>query len=281
MGTVLEISLQNENEFKNILNVINSYSDLIVKETNIINSVKPYDKVSLNDDFSHLLKKGRFFYELSGGRFDITTATITSKYGFPEGPFKIPSKKEIDDALKIYGWNNLILKNNKLLKKSNLKIDTGAYSKGFIVDKAVQYLKKKNIKSGLINAGGDLFALGNKNGKKWKIAIQYPGLKDKYLSIVKLENAALATSGNYERFFIQDGKKIIHIFDGKTGETANNYQSVSVIAKDTETADGLATVYFLLKPDEIKLLCKKNKTPVLLYTLDNKLVKLCGWKNFE
>ena len=281
MGTILEITLSNDNAVKEALEVIKKTANSIDLTTQKINSAKINYQVALNKDFQYLLQKADYYHKISKGRFDITTATIAEKYGFPSGPFKIPNDKILENALKNYGWKNLISNEKYVFKKTDLKINTGAYAKGYIVDKAVEYLKSKNISSGLINAGGDLYALGSKNGKNWKIAIQNPMSKEKYLSIVNLKDKALATSGNYERFFEKDGKRIIHIFDGKTGMTANNYQSVSVIANSTETADGLATVYFLSNINEIKNLCKKYKTPVLIYTLDNKLLKLCNWKQYE
>ena len=281
MGTVVEITLQDNDEVKKVLGIIKSTTNMITETTKQINNAKINEKITLNNDFKHLINKSNYFNKISNGRFDITLATITSLYGFPDGPFKIPADSVLKRAYEIFGQKNIIIKNNQIIKKTNLEIDTGAYSKGYIVDKAISYLKSQKISGGLINAGGDLYALGNKNGRKWKIAIQHPSSKEKYLSIVNLENSALATSGNYERFFEKNVKRIIHIFDGKTGKTANNYQSVSVIADTTEMADGLATVYFLSTVDEIKKQCKKLKTPVLIYTLDNKLLKLCDWERFE
>ena len=92
---------------------------------------------------------------------------------------------------------------------------------------------------------------------------------------------AVATSGDYERFFMKNGIRYNHIFDMSTMEPANLYRSVSVIADNCETADGLSTVFFLLPENEAAEVCKRTETPVLIYTHDNRVIKLCGWENFE
>lgn len=283
MGTLVELTLPLKNEI--LVKEINVIMD--AKEANIItlqqeiNSLPITQTLKLDNENQYILTKAAYFWKLSEGRFDITTAAITSAYGFPEGPYKIPDNHTLQSLKESVGFNHIKIKENKLTKSTNLKIDTGAYTKGYIVDKVVEHIKTKDFKNGLINAGGDLYALGTKNGKKWKIAIKNPDNSNNYLSIVNLSDVALATSGNYERYFTKDEKRITHIFDGLTGESANYYQSVSVISKSVEISDGLATVYYLSNLNTIKKLCKTLKTPVLIYTLDNNLVKLCGWEAYE
>ncbi len=92
---------------------------------------------------------------------------------------------------------------------------------------------------------------------------------------------ALATSGNYERYFIENNKYINHIFEGITFEPVNNYKSVSVIAKNTENADGFATLFYLLDINHITNYCKKFDIAVLILTNNNKIVKLCNWEKYE
>jgi thiamine biosynthesis lipoprotein len=281
LGTLIELTLPKKNKdvVNKIVQLINKEESEINSFTKKINTSKINTEVKINSQGYRLLKKAEYFYKLSDAHFDITLATITKQYGFPEGPFKIPA--DLNKYKKNTGFKYLKFTKNYVKKYKNLMIDTGAYSKGYIVDKAVDLVKKNNISNGIINAGGDLYALGTKNGKKWKIGIKNPTSSTDFLSIVNLSNSALATSGNYERFFIKNGKKIIHIFDGITKETANNYQSISVIAENVETADGLATVYFLMNLNDIKNNCKKLNTPVLVYDLKGHIHKLCHWEKYE
>ncbi len=282
MGTMVEITVpkHNETEIEKIKKKIEELSSFVQSETDRVNSSKINETIKSSETFIQLLKKAQYFHKLSNGKFDITINTLMKLYGFPEGPYKIPDEHEIKNAILKIGFDNLII-NTAVIKKTDLSIDLGAYAKGWIVDESINYMKELGITRGIINAGGDLYCLGDKNGKGWRIAIQHPDGKDKVISIISLKNKAVATSGDYERFFIHDGKKYIHIFDAKTKQSANNYRSISVIADTVEMADGLSTVYFLIKPDEIEQICKKLSTPVLIYHLNGTIQKLCGWERFE
>ena len=157
----------------------------------------------------------------------------------------------------------------------------GAYAKGYIVDKGIEFLKSEEIKSAMINAGGDLYALGNKKNRKWHIAIKNPDNKKKFLSIIALKNKAVATSGNYERYFEKNGRRYTHIFNALTLQSVNNYKSISVIADTVEKSDGLATVYYLMNIEKMRETCRKLKTPLLVYTKKSEKIKLCGWQEYE
>ncbi|BAI80126.1 thiamine biosynthesis lipoprotein ApbE [Deferribacter desulfuricans SSM1] len=284
LGTIVNITVpaKNENLIEKTYKLIQNKESEIKSFYENINSAKPFQKIKINSEIKSLLKDSIYFSNISNGKFDITIYTITSLYGFPEGPFKQPAYEKIRDALTKIGISHIHMENETIFKDNDILIDMGAYAKGYIVDKAVELLKNNGVKNAIVDAGGDLFALGDKNGKKWKIAIKHPDKPDSFLSIVSIANKAVVTSGNYERFFItKDGKRIIHIFDATTGKTANNYKSISVIADNTEIADALSTVYFLLPIEKIKKLCEKLNTPVLVYTLDNKLIKLCSWESYE
>jgi len=280
MGTIVDVTFDPDkvNTVDDALKYLESLESKINKFTNELN-----DKGAaiVDKDTKYLISRNEFFKTLSGGRFDISIGTISYLYGFPEGPFDVPDENAVSKSLEKIHKNRFIIGDNKVLKSEDVKIDMGAYGKGYIVDKVTEYLKENGIKNFIFNAGGDLFASGSKNGKKWKIAIKHPESEKKFLSVIGLSDKAVATSGNYERYFEKDGRRYIHIFDALTGKNANNYQSISVIAENVEKADGLATVFFLLSVDEIKDICAKQKTPVMIYTLDNKLLKLCGWENFE
>jgi thiamine biosynthesis lipoprotein len=283
MGTIVEITLPKDNlsYTYEIESYIRELEKNINNNTNILNSSKKNIKITFDSYFIDLIKKGVYFSEISDGKFDITIFSILKLYGFPEGPYNIPDNRSIKEAIKNGSFRNININNNMIIKKSDFLIDLGAYAKGWIVDQAIEKMKKAGIKQGIVNAGGDMYCLGDKNGDGWTIGIQNPDNKNNTLSVVKLKNKAVVTSGDYERFFIKDGKKYIHIFNAKTYLPADNYRSVSVIADTTEMADGLSTVFFLMDTKEIGRLCKKYNTPVLLYNLDGSLIKLCGWDLIE
>lgn len=283
MGTLVELTLplKNETLVKEVHALIKMQEINVTTLTEQINHLPPGTPNTMDATAKTLLKMAAKYHQLSNGTFDITMAGLTRAYGFPEGPFQTPPPEQLQQLKAESGFHNLIIEDNTLSKATRLEIDTGAFSKGWIVDEAVKLLKSKSQEHGIVNAGGDLYALGTKNGKPWRIAIKHPIKSNRFLNIVALSDKALATSGNYERYFESDNRRITHIFNGITGNSANTYQSISVLADTVAAADGLATVYFLSTIDEIKSLCQKEKTPVLIYTLDSKLIKLCGWEAYE
>lgn len=283
MGTIVNVTLSNKND--SIINQLNkrmkSWENKISRFTEKVNNAEPDKSIPVSGIIYSLLQKAEYYKNLSNNKFDITVATISSLYGFPEGPFRVPDNETIQNKSDDVGFSNLVFDKKSLIKKTDLKIDMGAYAKGYIVDKGIEFLKSEGIKSAMINAGGDLYALGNKKKRKWHIAIKNPDNKKKFLSIIALENKAVVTSGNYERYFEKNGQRYTHIFNAVTLKSANNYKSVSVIADTVERSDGLATVYYLMDIDKIRELCKREKTPVLVYTKKLKKIKLCGWQEYE
>jgi len=283
MGTIVNITLNSQNDY--IINELNkrmkSWENEISGFAKKVNNAGPGKSISVSAIIYSLLQKADYYKKLSNDKFDITVATISSLYGFPEGPFRVPDNGTIQKKSGDVGFSNLVFDKKSLIKKTELKIDTGAYAKGYIVDKGIEFLKSEGIKSAMINAGGDLYALGSKKNRKWHIAIKNPDNKKKFLSIIALKNKAVATSGNYERYFEKNGQRYTHIFDATTLKSANNYKSISVIADTVERSDGLATVYYLMDINKIRESCSRLKTPVLVYTKKLEKIKLCGWQEYE
>lgn len=268
MGTFVTITLPEKNFDKaiDIRAEIQQLENRVKSSTETANKIKDLKFTGI---MAELMKYGEEYSAMTNGKFSVYAYTIAKLYGFHEGPYRIPSDDE------------LVIAVQKLKDRNDVLLDTGAYSKGYIVDKSIEYIKSLNIKNAMVNAGGDLYALGIKGNRKWRVAVKHPQEANKFLSVLNLQDKALATSGDYERFFEQDGKRIFHIFDATTGKNPDMYTSVSVLADTAEKADGLATVFFLLSEDEIKTECKRFETPVLLYTRKNELKKLCGWESFE
>ena len=131
--------------------------------------------------------------------------------------------------------------------KEGVKIDLGAIAKGYAVDRAIRKIRELRVKSCLIDAGGDIYCLGNKEGDLWQVGIRHPRKKNEIMDIIKLESKAVATSGDYEQMFILNDKRYSHIIDPKTGYPADKgIISVTVIAPYCLTADALATSIFVL-----------------------------------
>lgn len=286
MGTIIHLTVEEKytKYIPDIMEYMRELTNEIREDENKISNTKAGTPVKVNSHTLYLLNEIQEYYKISNGIYDPTAYTVAELYGFAEGKdFKVPEKDILEKAKNISGFEKLSLDGKKIIKSSDLKVEFSANSKGYIVDKVSEYMRKKGMKNFIVNAGGDLYCSGRKKNGSFKIFIENPDKsKSRILSIIKLENKAVATSGNYERFFIdKDGNRITHIFSGVSFEPKNNYQSVSVIADTTEKADGLATLFYLSEIDEIKKLCEKTNTPVLVYTLDNSKLKFCNWEQYE
>ncbi len=206
-------------------------------------------RLKVSPDTFYILQKSKEFSQLSQGAFDISVAPLVDLWGFTTQEHNVPNISLINSTLKLVGSDKIILheKDNVVeFKFPGMKIDLGAIAKGFALDCAVRALKKQKINSCLINAGGQVYALGNRFGKPWRIAIQNPR-KPEITGILELQDASVSTSGDYEQFFFKDGKRYCHILNPVTGYPADSgIASVSVIANDALTADALSTAIFVL-----------------------------------
>ena len=285
MGTFISIS-HKKNESKIVVNALDQLSLWISNlETDIdkINSAPINIKIdNLTDDTNILLNLADKYHTISGGEYDITLNTLTSLYGFNSNEYKTPTANSIAYAKKEIGFDNLILDNNTVTKKSDLKIDLSATGKGYLVDKLSKYLVDNGIDNFIINIGGDMYVKGNKGKRLFNIAIQSPTLDKEFATTLTLKDKAIATSGNYERNIIDiNGNKINHIFSGITLESVNRYQSVSVIANTVEEADSFATVFYLLDFKKIEKLCNNYNIAVMIIDDKSNVIKFCNFEQYE
>jgi thiamine biosynthesis lipoprotein len=285
MGTEVQITVPKENAslIAETGDLIRSLADIIVSDCAKIGSNA--GETEIDGITYRLIERSAYYRELSGGRFNPSIYTLSKLYGFPEGPFITPDSSTLSLALKLLNSHRIALRNENgvfYADGGGLSVDLGGFAKGWIVDAAAEFLHSKGVKNFIVNAGGDLYAAGTKNGILWRFGIGDPNKAIPYLSAVNLNDFALATSGNYEREYITDkGDRISHIFNALTGENVRIHKSVSVLAANTELADALATIYFLMNTDEIEALCQKLSTPVFLVSGNDEQIRLCGWERFE
>lgn len=263
MGTFIEvISPQKEatdiafREIKRIEDLLSKYNP-----ESEISKLNKLGKLKVSLETFYIIKKAKDLYTKTEGAFDITVAPLMDLWGFTDRNYQVPPKEKINEILKLIGSDKIILKDDNIVEFAipGMKIDLGGIAKGYAVDCAVKKLQEKQIKSCLINAGGDIFCLGDKFGKPWLVAIQDPH-GEGLLKKIDLKNKAVATSGNYEQFFIKENKRYSHILNPKTGyPVESDFSSVTVVASDCLTADALATAIFVLGKDKIKDLVEEFK----------------------
>ena len=184
------------------------------------------------------------------GAFDITVAPLIELWGFYGDDPKLPEPAAVKLCLAQIGYTHLILTGTELRKqKADVKIDLGAIAKGYAVAQAAQVLRDKGLISALIDAGGDIYALGKKANQLWKVGIRKPR-GDDILGYLEIEDLAVMGSGDYERFFMSGGKRYHHIFDPRTGYPAEGLSGTTVVHPDPTVADAWNTAIFVLGPEK-------------------------------
>ena len=165
------------------------------------------------------------------------------------------------------------------LAKKGMWIDVGSFSKGYCADKAITVLKQYGINSAIVAAGGTICAIGKKaDGSAWKVAVRHPRKDDDFMTFVPLCDASISTSGDYERFYMKQGKRKGHIIDPNTGKPVERMQSVSVVAATGLESDLLSTTLFVLGPVKSKkLIDSLPGTSALLVSHDGKLSMSEKW----
>ncbi len=237
----------------------------------------------LPPELSEVIGQALRYFKLTGGVFDITVEPIVDLYmkRFEKGDRTPPGDAELEDALSRVGAENISFNGRSVsFKKEGMGITLDGIAKGYIVDRASRVLSSKGIKNHLINAGGDIRTVGQAKGKRpWTIAIQDPQKKGHYPDIIKMNDGAIATSGNYEVYFDKE-KMFHHIVNPKTGHSPIQLTSASVIARTTMEADALSTTTFVMGPTRaIRFINSLGRCQCLLITRKNQILKSAGWKS--
>jgi thiamine biosynthesis lipoprotein len=203
--------------------------------------------VSCDDETRGLLEYANTLFVHSGGLFDITSGVLRRVWDF--GKSKVPSEEELKQVLPLIGWNKLErLDNNVRLNKKGMQLDLGGFGKEYAVDRVATIFLENGVTSALINFGGDVRALGTKpDGDPWHIGIQDPRQLDRCFATLSLSQGALATSGDYERFFELGGQRYCHILNPKTGMPVSYWRSVTVLAPLASASGATSTIAMLLQ----------------------------------
>lgn len=226
-------------------------------ELSHINRNAGISPVTVSPDTLELIEKALEVSAKTSGAFDATIGPVVALWDFPNNPVKPPPVSSIRERLKFVNYKWVVLdkaKSTVFLKEKGMLLDLGGIAKGYAADRAVEALKTNGIKSGLVSVAGDIKAFGLKpGGDEWVIGIKNPRQKnkeDEIIAIVRLRDTAISTSGDYERYFIAEGRRYHHIIDPKTGYPAEGCQSVSIVAKDGFNTDAFSTGIFVLGPEK-------------------------------
>ncbi len=235
-------------EANRLINIISAWQSNT--ELYAVNQAAGEHAVKVCDELFYLIKRSIKISELTSGLFDVTFASIDKVWFFDKPMNALPTAEQITHSVRNINYKFIELNDDEktiFITNKGTKIELGAIGKGFIAQKMMQKLRSLGVSGGLVNAGGDLITWGkNENGDVWPVAISDPEKKSKEIGFLKMENQAVATSGSYERFALINGKRYSHIIHPKTGHPVSGIQSVTVISRDAELCDAIATSVFLL-----------------------------------
>ncbi len=219
-------------------------------QTSEINRNAGIKPVKVDGELYHLIERCIGISKLTEGAFDISFASMDKIWKFDGSMTEMPSEEAIKQSVAKVGYKNIIIdaeNSTVFLKHEGMKIGFGAIGKGYAADKAKKLLMEKGVAAGIINASGDMNTWGKQpNGDFWKVAITNPLDKNKAFALLPLQDNAVVTSGNYEKYVTFNGVRYTHIIDPRTGYPATGIISATVFAPKAEIADALATSIFVM-----------------------------------
>ena len=226
--------------------------------------------VDIDAETSSLLDFAGQLWTLSDGLFDITSGVLQQAWDFRQG--RLPDAASLQRLVALVGWQHVERDGRQVrLAVPGMALDVGGFGKEYAADRAAAQLQASGIGQALVNLGGDLHALGPEASERgmpahrprpWQVDIQHPrlpaGTSSAPLASLSLARGGLATSGDYERFFVRDGRRYCHLLDPRTGWPVSHWQSISVLTASTTAAGALATIAMLKQEDALAWLARQG-----------------------
>jgi thiamine biosynthesis lipoprotein len=251
-----------------------------------LNEAAGTSAVKVNSDTFDVLERGKYYSELSKGRFDITVGPLVKLWNIGTDYAAVPDPNILKEKLQLIDFSKLQLDRSTLTAKLDdpgMQVDLGAIAKGYAADEVAEILKENGVQHAIINLGGNVLTIGgNMKGNPWKIGIQDPfNPRGEFMGIITIEDKTVVTSGTYERYFEQDGKRYHHILDPRTGyPTDNEVASVSIITNKSMDGDGNSTSVLLLGLEEgMKFVESQEGVDAIFVTNDKKVYITSGLKD--
>ncbi len=242
-----EIIIDAEQEIRrleNLLSVTMESSDI-----SMLNAAAGEKEVELHDDVLELLQLGKALGEKTGGLFDIAISPVVKAWGFTEEVKQVPAQETLDALLPLTDPADVIVnEKTAYLQKAGMAVDLGGIAKGYTTDKVVTLMREKGVESAVLSLGGNIYTIGTKpDGKKWEVSVANPLNADDYVGLLSIEDKAVVTSGGYQRYFEENGKKYHHIIDPATGYPAESgLLQVTIISESGTEADVLSTALYIM-----------------------------------
>jgi thiamine biosynthesis lipoprotein len=261
MGTFVTIKAPNHDP-ERLRRAVSAAFERIEKIEDRLSVYRPHSELSrlnrtagskpsrISGELAHLIERSLHYSKGSGGAFDVTVGPLIRLWKKASTRGQPPAAEEISSALRSTGFKKIRLRMDPTeirFLAPDLSIDLGGIAKGYAVDEAALILRKKGIENALVEAGGDIYALGGRDGTRpWRVGIRDPFGGKECIEVLLLRDKAVTTSGDYERAIVLKGKRYSHIIDPRTGRPAKGVSSVTVIAPSALEADALSTAISVL-----------------------------------
>lgn len=242
-----ELLREGRDEIKRLEKLLTEFDES--SDTSQLNTNAGIKPVQVDTEVYELIKRCINISNLTQGAFDITVGPLKKLYNFKNEQFVHPEKHAVKKTISLIGSQQIsFLSDNFIfLKKKGMHISFAAVGKGYAADKVKQLWIGKGVQNGVINASGDLTVIGKKSEEKpWQIGIANPDAANEILCYLPIENASIATSGDYEQFFMHKGKRFSHNIDPRSGKPVSGIKSVTVISPGAELCDALATAVYVM-----------------------------------
>jgi FAD:protein FMN transferase len=220
-------------------------------ETALINRYAGIKPVVITEETFNLIRRSIRISEITQGAFDITYGSVDKRlWNFDASMIHLPDADTASKMVRLINYRNILMNQNDhtiMLKEKGMRIGFGGIGKGYAAERAKLIMKEMGIRSGIVNASGDMTTWGlQPDGKPWTIGIADPNAKEKIFSCMNITNMAVATSGNYEKFIMVNGRKYSHTINPKTGLPIRGIKSVTIICPNAEIADAMATPIMIM-----------------------------------
>lgn len=263
------------NEIKRIEKLLTTFSD--DSETNLVNADAGLKPVKVSDEIFQLIERSIRISDATQGAFDITYGSIDKRlWNFDTNMDSLPDKETAKKMVRLINYKNIVLDRTEstvFLKEKGMRIGFGGIGKGYAAEMAKSVFKNQGVKSGIVNASGDLTTWGYQpDGSPWTVGIIDPDHKDLPFSYMNITDMAVATSGNYEKYIIIDGKKYSHTINPRTGLPITGIKSVTIISPNAEICDAMATPVMIMGVETgLNLVNQMNMVECIIIDDDNKI----------
>jgi len=280
-GVAIEAVFNEFERLESLMSVWRAGSDI-----QRLNAAAGQGAVAVSPDVIAVLRDARQISEWTDGRFDVTFAALSDVWRFDhqDQDNRLPDMNEVRRRLPLIDYKALEIDDRAgtaRLARAGMRVNLGGIGKGFAVDHGIAILQRAGFKNFTIQSGGDLFAAGLKDGRPWRFGLQDPrGPTGRTFAAVELSDSSFSTSGDYERYFMKDGRRYHHIIDPRSGMPARGCRSVTILAPNATLADGLSTGVFLLGPaDGMALVNRLQNVDAVIVTSTNEVLVTPRLKN--